>query len=111
VLKRDDKPPWLARNPRERKWMETWINEQLDAIIAVNEKEFNAGITSLLRLPSETQRAIIKQQVAAARAHLDANGGRARRDLAIEAAEEGDIEPLRKTDKDRPALWSFCQPT
>jgi hypothetical protein len=89
VLKRDDKPPWLARNPHERRWMESWVNAKLDAMIAADESEFNATITSYLRLPRETQRAIAEQWVAAARARLDADGGRERRDLAIEAAERG----------------------
>jgi hypothetical protein len=95
VAKPDGKPPWIARNERERQWMKRWVIAKLDATIAAKNRKFATAVRNFRRLPSETRHAIIKRQLAASRARLDADGGQKRRDFLINVAEHGNVDPLR----------------
>jgi hypothetical protein len=64
-------PPWQARNPRERQQMVDWVNERLDEL---NEADFNEGCNNAQQFEAWL-----------------ATGGR-----EIDAADHGNIEPLRK---------------
>ena len=97
MAKPDGLPPWIARNARERRWMERWVVAKLDAIIADADKEFGMpAFAALGRLSPETRRAFLTQHLADSRERLDADSGRHRRDLAIDAAAHGNIGPLRQ---------------
>jgi hypothetical protein len=64
-------PPWQARNPRERQQMADWVNERLDEL---DEAKFNEGCNN-----SEEFRAFVGTWGS-----------------EIDAADRGNIEPLRK---------------
>jgi hypothetical protein len=69
------KPRWQGRNPREREQMVRWVHEQLDA-----EAEYTARL----------------EGPAAEAAHEEYLAWCARLGPQIDAAESGDIEPLRR---------------
>jgi hypothetical protein len=87
-------PPWIARNPRDRERMRTWVNAKLDEAIAIEEREFVANVAKLgQQLLSEH----LDDDEKARRKHRGLAKDRERQEeLALQQAEQGNLEPLRK---------------
>lgn len=82
----DDKPPWLAHDERQRKWMKDWSNVKLDEALDSFDKE-NATLAKLLtEIGPKALRDLAQKQLARLRT----------KDFAIEQARLGNIEPLKK---------------
>jgi hypothetical protein len=88
----DDKPPPLARNERDRQWMERWLNAKLDQILyAFNRPWLDAiaGFSKAMKDDPDFQRRT-SDQLAEFRAQRNSGGA------VIEAAQRGDLAPARK---------------
>jgi hypothetical protein len=87
-------PPWIARNPRDRECMRTWVNAKLDEAIAIEYREFVANAAKLgQQLPSEH----LDDDEKARRRHRGLAKTREwQEELALQQAEQGNLEPLRK---------------
>jgi hypothetical protein len=82
----DDKPPWLAHNERQRKWMKDWSNAKLDEVLDSFDKK-NAALARLLtEIDPKALRDLAQKPFARLRT----------KEFAIEQAARGNIEPLKK---------------
>jgi hypothetical protein len=79
----DDKPPWEAKDKRDRQWMETWVNEKLDGI---SWERAVAMMRSAVERRDQNRKCV-EELMACPQWHID---------QAIAAAEHGDPEPLRR---------------
>jgi len=89
-------PPWKAHSPRHRERMRAWVNAELDAQEAAFHRRLVSEVANYTRLLGERL------------SHLD-DGEKSRRkerglaktqewlrELALQQAEQGNLEPLRK---------------
>ena len=95
-MSRDGKPPWIARNKREREWMRRWVNTKLDEAIDIADKKFTDEVkqcAALLKNKGDDGFARIDLR---RKNRILAKTRKWHEDLALEEAERGNIEPLRK---------------
>jgi hypothetical protein len=96
VSEKPTRIPWLARNSRDRERMQTWVNAKLDEAIAVEERKFAAGIA---KVGQETTQALAQENDDEKARRKDRGLAKTREwqgELALEQAEQGNLEPLRK---------------
>jgi hypothetical protein len=89
----DAKPPWRERDAREREQMQRWVEAKLDAIMAESDAAFLTAAAEFSRLSPRRRSAFLKKaETFRNKTPRDV----ARRNALLDAAEHGDIAPLRQ---------------
>jgi hypothetical protein len=99
-----DSTPWIARNSRDRERMRTLVNAKLDEAIAIEERKFAADIAKVGHLLSECLSRLDDDEKARRKAAGLVKTQEWKLELALQQAEQGNIEPLRKLN---PRLTRF----
>ena len=89
--------PWIARKlPRDRERMRTLVNAKLDEAIAIEERKFAADIAKVGHLLSERLGRLDNDEKARRKHRGLAKERKWREERALQQAEQGNLEPLRK---------------
>jgi hypothetical protein len=91
-----DSTPWIARNSRDRERMRTLVNAKLDEAIAIEERKFAADIAKVGHLLSERLGRLDNDEKARRKHRGLAKERKWREERALQQAEQGNLEPLRK---------------
>ena len=89
-------PQWIAHNPRDRERMRTWVNAKLDEAIAIEERKVAADIAKAGHLLSERLGRLNDDEKARRKDRGLAKAREWQEELALQQAEQGNLEPLRK---------------
>jgi hypothetical protein len=89
-------PQWIAHNPRDRERMRTWVNAKLDEAIAIEERKVAADIAKAGHLLSEHLGRLNDDEKARRKDRGLAKAREWQEELALQQAEQGNLEPLRK---------------
>jgi hypothetical protein len=102
-----DSTPWIARNSRDRERMRTLVNAKLDEAIAIEERKVAADIAKVGHLLSERLGRLDNDEKARRKRRGLAKERKWREMWALQQAEQGNPEPLRKQ---YPRLARFINP-
>jgi hypothetical protein len=91
-----DSTPWIARNSRDRERMRTLVNAKLDEAIAIEERKVAADIAKAGHLLSERLGRLNDDEKARRKDRGLAKTREWQEELALQQAEQGNLEPLRK---------------
>jgi hypothetical protein len=90
-----DSTPWIARNSRDRERMRTLVNAKLDEAIAIENREFAADIAAHIAKASQSE-PLGDDEKARRKDRGLAKTREWQEELALQEAEQGNLEPLRK---------------
>jgi hypothetical protein len=91
-----DSTPWIARNSRDRERMRTLVNAKLDEAIAIEERKVAADIAKAGHLLSKRLGRLDNDEKARRKHRGLAKERKWREKWALQQAEQGNLEPLRK---------------
>jgi hypothetical protein len=95
VSEKPTRIPWLAHNPRVRERMRTFVNAELDEAIAIENRKFAARIAAHIAKASQSE-PLGDDEKARRKDRGLAKTREWQEELALQQAEQGNLEPLRK---------------
>jgi hypothetical protein len=95
VSEKPTRIPWLAHNPRDQERMRTLVNAKLDEAIAIENREFAADIAAHIAKASQSE-PLGDDEKARRKDRGLAKTREWQEELALQEAEQGNLEPLRK---------------